>query len=182
MLNYQRVKNDCIVNGIECKDTSKAAESFVQMMNTVGVTVNANEIDNAHFLKNKNCNNKSSRKQSLVVKFNNNQSKQKVMSSKVALKENDKTKDVYINDFLSKETLMLLNHAKSLKKSWLSKSFHGKVYTKRSELSPPKLIRNAEEVDNLLFAATTNRRSSRQDKDNLDESEDEPHSPFMSPP
>lgn len=187
MLNDQRVKNDCIVNGVVCEDGADAVETFVKIMEDVGVNIQSNEIDEAYFLRKRNKANKQT-KQSMVIKFNSRKTKQMAMSSKPKLRENEDTKNVFINDFLGKETLALLNHARSLKNVGYRGIYvmAGKVYVKRSELSKPKIIKTVEDVDILLLDATTNnmRRSLRHDttSHNIpDDSEDEVHSPYLSP-
>ena len=51
----------------------------------------------------------------MVVKFSSKMHKSKLISSKSKLKENENTKEVYVHDFHSKQTLSLLYQAKSLK-------------------------------------------------------------------
>lgn len=148
LLNDNRVRNDCIIHGV-IKDGSSAVETVVGM-------IHPSEIDDAYFLKKKDKD--ENRKLSVVVKFTNKKSKQTVMSTKPKLKEYSDTKDVFVNDFLSKETFNLLNSAKSLKEVGYRRVYPmaGKIYTKMSELSRPKLIKSVEEVDSLLLESTKN--------------------------
>lgn len=185
LLNDNRVKNDCIVSGVQIVNDLSATETILSIMKNVDVELKTDEIDDAYFL-----NKKASTKQSLVVKFNSTKSKQKVMAAKSKLNENDTTKGVFINEFLSKETLTLLNHARALKSVGYRQVYAtgGRVFVKRSELSKPKIIHDAEDVDNFLLEATNHMsRGSRtvdQDVNNIDESDgrdSEPQSPYLSP-
>lgn len=92
------------------------------------------------------------------------------MSAKAKLMEKDATKDVYINDFFSKETLKLLNYAKTLKSVGFRRVYavSGRVMVKKSELSKPKIIRSAEEVDSFLLEGATRRRKSMVTADDSD--------------
>lgn len=157
ILNDNRVKNDCLVSGVESDDKTSAADVMITAMKNIGVDLKAEEIDDAYFLKSNNS------KKNMVVKFVSIKSKQKIMSAKPKLRDNEAMKNVFVNDFLSKETLTLLNHAKTLKTVGYRRVYatSGRVYVKKSELSKPKLIRNAEEVDDILLEATTNRSRSR---------------------
>lgn len=73
-LNNERVRNDCVIHGIEAKNDLNAIESVVEIMKEIGVDLHPNEIDNAYFLKKK----EESTKRSMVVKFTSNRSKQAV--------------------------------------------------------------------------------------------------------
>lgn len=125
------------------------------MSKNVGVELEENEIDEAFVFKNKNSANK---KQVMFVKFDSKKAKDKLMSVKSKLKENYETKNIFINDYSSKETLNLLKYAKTLKNvGYLSVyTYSGKVYVKRSATSKPKLIKMEDDVDTLLLEATTN--------------------------
>lgn len=184
LLNDDRVKNNCIVNGIDHFENMKAVDAIISVMNHVGVDLKADEVDDAFFIKRK----PNQKKQSMVVKLNSTKSKQKIMSSKPKLKENEATKTVYINDYLSKETLGLLNHAQSLKTVGYRGVYAraGRVYAKMSELSRPKLIHSADDVDNLLLEATTarsrGRRSVRYEvEEEPGDSDVQPNSEYLSP-
>lgn len=113
----------------------------------------------------------------VVVKFNSKKTKDVMMSAKPLLKDNDSTKGVFINDYLSRETLSLLNYAKSLKGVGYRAVYaaSGRIFAKRSELSKAKVIANEDEVDKLLLEATVNRPRNRRsqhvaadDEDNND--------------
>lgn len=155
VLNDNRVKNDCIVSGVETVVNMNATDTMLSVMKDVGVDLTLSDIDDAYFLKNKN----NSNKQSMVVKFSTHKTKQKVIMAKHKLKENSNTKSVYVNEYLSKETLTLLNHARALKSIGYRQVYAngGRVYVKRSELSKPKVIRDSEEVDRILLEAATHR-------------------------
>lgn len=158
-MNDDRVKNDCLVSGIDNVGDVNAVDAVVSVMKNVGVELKAEEIDDAFFIKKK----PNQEKQSMVVKLNSTKSKQKLLSAKPKLKENESTKAVYINDFLSRETLGLLNHAQSLKTVGYRGAYArgGRVYVKMSEISRPKLIHSADDVDTLLLEATARGRGRR---------------------
>ena len=69
----------------------------------------------------------------MIVKFNNKEKKEVIMSIKPKHSEKD-NKFQCINNFLSREILYLLNHAKSLKKVEYRRiySLSGRVYVKES--------------------------------------------------
>lgn len=173
-LNDERVKNDCLVSGIEVSDNSSAVEAVINVMKSVDINLKTDEFEDAYFIgKNKNV-----KRKTVVAKFNSKASKQKVMSAKAKLNQKEETKSVFVNDYLGKETLNLLNHAKSLRSVGYRRVYavNGKVCVKMSELSKPKLIKSADEVDQLLLESTkgTSRRSQRYQKEN-DGGSDEDH-------
>uniref|UniRef100_A0A1I8PM23 PHD-type domain-containing protein n=1 Tax=Stomoxys calcitrans TaxID=35570 RepID=A0A1I8PM23_STOCA len=152
-LNDQRVKNDCIVTGVkQIKDLS-AAETIIKLSTDVGIAIEKNSISDAYFLKI----NKESEEKTIVVKFNSRQSKETLMSIKPKLKEMEGTKKVYVNEFLSRETMDLLNYAKTLKKMGYRSVYaaSGRVFVKRGELSKAKLMRDKDDVDKLLAEVAT---------------------------
>lgn len=182
MLNDSRVKNDCLVNGVENVGDATAVDTIITIMKKVEVDLKPEEIDAAYFLKKKN----NTKKQTIVVKCNTFKTKQALMAAKSKLMEKEETKSIYVNDFLSRETLALLNHARTLNTVGYRRVYvhGGRVFTKRSELSKPKLIRCAEEVDELLLEATTNRsRRSKQfiHVDSGDDSDVERGAEYLSP-
>ncbi|KAI8114851.1 hypothetical protein CVS40_12823 [Lucilia cuprina] len=136
ILNDQRVKNDCIINGLECEEDTDAVKTLMKFLEGFDVKIEATNIDESFFLKNKNPETRKTnkQKQTMIVKFNNKKAKQMVMSVKPKLKEKE--------DILA-----------------------GRIYAKRSEFSKPKLIKSFDEVDNILLEATTNntRRSHRRE-------------------
>ena len=73
-------------------------------------------------------------------------------SIKPKLKENDETKNVRVNNYLSRETIRFLKYARSLKSVGYRAvySVGGRVFAKRSELSKPKLLKNEDDVGKLL--------------------------------
>lgn len=181
-LNDERVKNDCLVTGIEKVENMNAVGAVVSMMNKVGVDLTAGDIDDAHFMYKK----PNQKKQTMVVKFNSAKAKQKLMASKNKLREKDETKNIYVNDFLSRETLALLNHAQSVKTIGYRRVYarFGRVYVKMNEFSRPKLIRCADDVDNLLLegATTSGRRLMRPAvEENLEESDADANTEYLSP-
>lgn len=157
-LNDQRVKYDCLVTGVKVAKDASAVETILKLASDAGVELQAASVDDAYVLKNKRS---SSDKQNVVVKFNSRESKQTMMSLKKKLPENEATKSVYVQDFLSRETLSLLNYAKSLKNVGYRAVYAvgGRIYTKRSELSKPRPIADADEVDKLLLEASTHKQS-----------------------
>lgn len=181
LLNDQRVKNDCVIIGLDVKDGATASESIIAVSKSIGVVLKEENIEEAYFLKKRSDNNS---KQNIVVKFNSKAEKTKLMAAKKKLKESDETKSIYVNDYLSKESLELLNYAKTLKTvGYFSVySYGGKIYAKKSSMNKPRFIRCAEEVDRILIEASTNkyqgRRSARFDE--LDDDDDN-QSAFESP-
>lgn len=184
-LNNNRVKNDCLISGVVVNDSDTAMDTLINTFNKVGVNVKPEELDDAFFIGKK----KTENKQTVVAKFKSKLSKQKIMSAKPKLNENEETKTVFVNDFLTKETLSLLNYAKALKAVGYRRVYakESKVFVKKSELSKPKRISSTSEVDELLLQATTNRVHSRRsqhqarnDERSADESDVDPNS-FVSP-
>lgn len=187
MLNDQRVKNDCVVNGVKVDDGESAVEAVIKLSQTVGVSIKEENIEEAYFLKKKNVSNPN---QSLIVKFNSKFAKNKLMEAKSKLKGNDNTKNIYINDFLSKESLELFNYAKSLKSVGYNFVYTNgnRIYVKKSSITRPRVIRRKEDVDEILLQATTNtfhtRRSMRRippPDDESDDNEIDTHAQFLSP-
>lgn len=187
ILNDQRVKNDCVVSGVHINNDISAADAVIQISKLVGVEITKETIDDAYFLKTKN---QSNTKKSLVVKFNSKTAKEKLMSVKSKLKNNEITKTVYVNDFLSKESMELLNYARTLKSVGYHAvySYSGRIFAKKSEITKPRLIRSEEDVDAILLEATTskfhNRKLSKKAItviDDSDGSEDDTQPEFTSP-
>lgn len=158
-LNDNRVKNDCLISGVEVSGQANAMDTVINVMKMVDINLNTSEFEDAYFIGK----NKEAKRKTIVVKFNTKASKQKILSAKRKLNENPATQSVFVNDFLGKETLTLLNHAKSLKAVGYRRVYAtgGKVFVKMSELSKPKLLKTADDVDLLLLNATqcTSRRS-----------------------
>lgn len=92
LLNDCRVQNDSLINNIELDG----------------------EI-NAYILQS----NANGNKKSIVVKFNNKQAKNAFMKEKAKLKSIDKFKNVYVNDFLARDSSEIFKHVKSLKAIYL---------------------------------------------------------------
>lgn len=187
MLNDQRVKNDCIVNGIKTDEGVTAVNAVLKLSEAVGVSMNEANIEEAYFLKKRNTTNPH---QSLVVKFSSKTSKNKLMEAKSKLKDNDNTKNVYINDFLSKESMELFNYAKTLKTVGYNFVYTNgnRIYVKKSSITRPKLIQRKEDVDEILLQATTNTFQSRRSLrklpppvDDSDDNEADAQGEFLSP-
>lgn len=187
MLNDQRVKNDCVVSGIVVNNEASAAETVIELSKTVGVEIQKETIDEAYYLRRKNLSNPTT---SLVVKFNSKSAKEKLMSVKSNLKKNETTKSIYVNDFLSKESLELLNYAKTLRSVGYQSiySHAGRIYAKKSDITKPRLIKSEEDVDSILIEATTNKFHNRRVShmqpiipEDSDGSEEDAQSQFISP-
>lgn len=187
ILNNERVKNNCVVSGVNFNNDVSAKDAVIEISKSVGVDIQKDSIDDAYFLKRKNVSNP---KQSLVVKFNTKSAKDKLMSVKPKLKNNESTKSVYVNDFLSKESMDLLNYARTLKSVGYHAvySYSGRIYAKKSEITKARLIKSEEDVDAILLEATTNKFNSRRLSqkqiavmEDSDGSEEDTQAQFISP-
>lgn len=160
LLNDVRVKNDCIVRGLNAVENASAVECVLEFTKSVAPDIKAENIEEAYFVG--GMQNGDNRKKTAVVKFSDRASKNKLMAVKPKLKENESTKSVFVNDFLSKETLELFNYAKSIKEVGYQIVFvkNGRVMYKRSAISRPQVIRSEQEVDEIILNATTNKRYS----------------------
>lgn len=181
ILNDQRVKNDCLISGIKNVHNLNAVETVIEMSKKVGVDISEEQIDEAYFLKRMN---EEQSGQAVVVKFNSKSAKTKLMIAKPKLKDSDTTKSIYINDFLSKESLELLKYARSLK----SVGYHavyshgGKIYARKSAITRPRIIRDEDDVNKILLEAATNQnRRKIITADVSDGSEDGDENDFISP-
>lgn len=152
-LNDQRVKNDCLITGIKVNDGESAVGAVLKLTKEAGVIMTEENISDAYFIKTKSVTND---RKSVVVKFNSKKLKDKLMSIKPKLNENNDTKRVFVHDYLSRETMSLLNYAKSLRAVGYRSVYaaDGRVFTKMSELSKPRQLKTIEEVDDLLMRAT----------------------------
>lgn len=155
-LNDQRVKNDCVVVGVNVKEGATAVQSLIDVTKLIGMEIKEENIENAYFMKKRNT---SNAKQNMVVKFNSKSEKDKLMDSKMKFKDNECTKSIYVNDFLSKESFELFNYAKSLKSVGYQSVYthNGRIYAKKNAITRPRFIRNAEDVDSILIEASTNK-------------------------
>lgn len=160
VLNDNRVKNDCIVSGLNVESGVPAADTIINLSKEMGVVLDKVNIEDAFYLRNKRSNNQ---KKTAIVKFTNKNSKDKLMSLKSKLGKNESTTSVYINDLLCKETLDLLNYAKALKNVGYKFVYarNGRVFYKRSEICKAQVINTTEDVDQIILSATTNKRFSR---------------------
>lgn len=169
-INDQRVLNDCLVTGMKVSENESAVEAVMKLSSDAGVTLQPQAIADAYFLRRNNGNS-----QSVVIKFNSRKAKTDLMTIKPKLKEKEETKKVYVNDYLSRETLNLFKYAKVLKNIGFRSVYTSgsKVFAKRGELSKPRLLKSEADVDNLLSeAATYPKQQSRSRK----ESQFEEHS------
>lgn len=182
ILNDNRVKNDCIISGLDGASGVDAKEAVFNLSKTVGIEFEPNAVEDAYFIRKKGrTEKKDDDKKTVVVKFSSKANKEKLMSSKSKLKEKENTNKVFVYDFLSKETLNLLNHAKSLKAVGYQHVYsrNGKVYCKKSDLAKQQLILCEDDVDNMLLNVTTNKHWKRRslvmnrDDDNANDSSDD---------
>lgn len=160
-LNDERVKNDCMITGITTSTDTSAVDTVLELAKTTGVVIGPECIDDAYFVNNKR--GVTNDKKSVVVKMNSKRAKSTMMSMKPKLREREETKNIYVQDFLSRESMNLLNYARTLKTVGYRSVYAagGKVYIKRSELSKPKIIRSEDDVNKLLLEATTYRSTKR---------------------
>lgn len=184
ILNDQRVKNDCIVSGVEVKKDVTAIETVLELSGKIGIDIKEDNIEDAYFFKKRGGKNDT---QTMVVKFSSRNAKDKLMKSKPKLKEMESMKTVYVNDYLSKEALSLFNYAKTLKTIGYGSVYTtgGRVYAKKSQISKPRYIKSEEDVDAIISEAATlrpKRRSmNRVDAAPDDSDGDENQSAFLSP-
>lgn len=184
-LNDERVKNQCIVIGLKPDDKDSAAEAVLNFSKKIGVEMNSDSIDDAFYLNNRN---KKSTKKNVIVKFDTKKSKEKFMAVKPILKEDGGENKVFVNDLLSKETLSLLNYAKTLKTVGYLSVYpnHGRIFAKKSAITRPRLIKDEDDVDAILLEASTNKQRMRRSMNksvavDLGSSDDEGQVDFMSP-
>lgn len=105
------------------------------------------------------------------------------MKEKKKLKEVAEMKSVYVNDFLSKDCLELLNYAKSLKAVGFKFVYAhaGKIFAKKDVNARQILLKELDDVDQLLkssvskTAKVSGRRAGNDNDDDEieDETEDE---------
>lgn len=175
-LNDFRVKNDCIINGIKEDEKRNAVEVVLDVAKQTGADVCEDDVEEAYFLNNAKQNKKQKQK-SIVVKFTNKKNKQVFMNEKAKLKEIEGLKKVYINDFLCKESVQLLNHAKSLKEVGFSFIYArgGNVFVKKDPNSRQICVRTMDDVDKLLCksASGTSKRNIAPDLDSSDDDDED---------
>lgn len=185
-LNDERVKNHCIIMGLKPEENLSAAEAVLNLSKGIGVDMKTENIEDAYFLNNRN---KKSDKKNVIVKFIGKTSKDKLMAAKSKLKsEDDNSNQVFIRDLLSKETLNLLHYAKTLKTVGYKFVYpnHGRIFVKKSEISRPRVLRNEDDVDQLLLEASLAKPRMRRSVNSavveeLGTSGDEGQGDFMSP-
>lgn len=160
ILHDERVKNDCIISGLKAESNDNALDAVLSLSKSVGVELEKSAVEVAYFIGNKRRENAN---KTLVVKFAAKTHKEKLMGSKAKLKANEDTKNIFVNDYLSKDTLSLLYHAKSLKSIGFQYVYarDGKVFCKKSEISRQILIKSEDDVDQMLLDATTNKHFNR---------------------
>lgn len=174
-LNDMRVQNDCVINGVKVGENEKPIDIVLSIANKSGANICEDEVEDAYFLNN---NNKSSTK-SVVVKFANKKTKKVFMEEKPKLKDIEELKNVYINDFLCKESMQLFVYAKSLKSVGYKFVFAkgGVIYARKDANSRPIRLRSMDEVDKLLFksasAVSNTRRLAGRKEDSSDECDDD---------
>lgn len=144
LLNDERVQNDCVVCGISlCHGKQTAKDATLYICNKIGANIDPINIIQACFVGSKHAKSKT-----IIVRFANKMSKVQFMSSKSKLREITEMKNVFIHDCLSKETMKLLNHAKSLAKE-------NHIVVKKNEQAPTIIIKGMGDVDKLLLASST---------------------------
>lgn len=156
-LNDCRVQNDIIINGINVDNKMTAVEVVLDVAAKTGVDICEDEVEEAYFLNRSKQNDKQDGKEkektkSLVVKFTNKKSKQNFMHEKPKMKEIEGLKKVFINDFLCKETLELLNYAKTLRSVGFKYVFAktGNVFVKKDDKSRQIRLKSVDDVDDML--------------------------------
>ncbi|KAI8117949.1 hypothetical protein CVS40_10315 [Lucilia cuprina] len=133
-----------------------AVNVVLNIASKAGINIQEDDVDETYFLNGnkQNKKNKQNNRKSIVVKFTNKQTKQKLMREKSKLKEINELKNVFINDFLCKETLQLLNYAKSLKEVGFKFIYakNGNIFAKKNEKSRQYIIilKTMDDVDELL--------------------------------
>lgn len=182
-LNGERVKNDCIVRGVVANNNETAVETIIELSKKAGVELKQENINEAYFFKNRG--EKPNEKKTMVVKFSNKNSKDKLMMCKAKLKDAEDTKKVYISDYLSKETLNLFHYAKSLKTIGYNYVYTSgsRVFARKTEISRPKLIRSEDDVDKIMSEAATLRQMYKPTYQTAtaDDDENQDGSEFLSP-
>lgn len=109
------------------------------------------------------------------------------MAGKVNLKTDKSLQNVFINDFLSRDTIELLNHAKSVKAVGYKFVFvrGGKVFIRKNENSRVVGVRSMDEVDKVLLESSQGGvpavRRARTDVIDSDISDAEDGNTFRSP-
>lgn len=193
-LNDVRVQNDCIINGVKADDTDKAMDVVLKLAEKTGADICEDDVDDVYFINrhNNHYKNKGSDLKSVVVKFANKKSKRVFMQEKSKLKQNEDLKNVFINDFLSKESMELFNYAKSLKQVGFSFVYTrgGNVFVKKDSNSKQICLKSLDGVDKLLcktaggakrklLPAADNDDNNTDDDD--DDEEDDDDTQFESP-
>lgn len=193
-LSDDRVKNDCVINGVKVDETAKPIDVVLNIANKTGANICEDEIDEVYFLnRNRKLNTESSKEstKSVVVKFVNKKSKQIFMNEKAKMKDIDGLKKVYVNDFLSKESMAVFNHAKSLKTIGYEFVYanSGGIFVKRNSNSRQIRIKSMDDVDRILLnssgGGSRRSRATAADivisDDDVDDDEDDDESSFRSP-
>lgn len=182
-LNGERVRNDCIINGIQAETNSKPTEIVLDVAKKVGADICEVEIEDAYFINR----NKETSKTAVVVKFINKQTKATFMKEKKKLMQIDVMKNVYINDFLTKECLEILKYAKSLKAVGFKFIYvkAGKVFAKKDDNARQIILKSLNDVDLLLSKhavgkGARQRLSVPQDEDDGSEDDDD-NDGYLSP-
>lgn len=156
-LKDEKVKNDCIINGVVIGKEINAINAVLDIAHKIGADIKADNISEAYVLSNKSKKEENGRR-AVVVKFISKIHKDKFMAEKRKLKQNNELKHVFINDFLSSETMKLYNYAKSVKKVGYKFVFSrgSKIFVRKNEDSAIITIRSMDDVDKLLMKASNN--------------------------
>lgn len=152
-LNNVRVRNDCVINGLKYDEKVNAADIVLNIAKQTGAKISGDDVEDAYFVSRRAQSNKSS----VVVKFANKRSKTVFMKEKRKLRYLEDTKNIYINDFLSRDNIALLKHAQSLKSAGYKFIFsaNGSIFAKQRDDSRPIRIKSLDDVDNLMIKSTT---------------------------
>lgn len=83
-LNDDRVRNNCIISGLKVSNEVKAVDAVVELSKSVGVELQPFAVEDAFFLRGKN---RASETKTAVVKFSSKIHKEKLMTAKSKLKD-----------------------------------------------------------------------------------------------
>ncbi|XP_073820347.1 uncharacterized protein [Musca autumnalis] len=152
-LNNQRVQNNCIINGVNADANTQPIDVVLKIVSKAGCVIDEKEIDDAYFINR----NMQTSKTAVVVKFANKKSKALFMKDKKNLKDDAELKNVFVNDFLTKDTLELLKYAKSLKTLGYKYIYtrDGKIFTRKDTNARSIQLRSLDDVDNILKSVVT---------------------------
>ena len=175
-LHDAKVQNDCVINGVTVIDESVSPlVAVLDIAKKIGVDICEDWIDDVYFVNQRKSMPNTEIKRSIVVKFINKKSKQLFMSKKSTLRKNDDLKNVYINDFLSKQTVQIFNHAKTMKAVGFKfvYSRNGMIIARKNENSKPIRINSMDDVDKILLNLSGGSKRAHSDVFTVETSDDE---------